>query len=789
MGEDEPNDPRLADLAQRLDRVERLLGLRALPTPAPPVGVEAIRHAATPAAAPAVAAAAAAVPVEPGPLHEKGERLRGLVSPGAVPSAAATPPIAPPPAPPRGFRPATYVDAANISRGGPRGARAGLDIEKWIGGRWYAVVGAIIIVIGIGLFAKLAVARGWLALPVIVRCTLGALFGFVLIGAGAWVRRRFNNAWAGFGLFAAGLGSIYACTYAAYRLWEPLTNAPAVAFVLLACVAGLGIGIAIYSRLVAVGIVAQIGGYLTPFLFTDTAASPLVLPAYLLALLGVALILSAWRGGSFVAMRGVAWVATITIGGFFVLSNAGPHPFIGAAFLAVAWGAIHAELVWSAARRGLGTRATEGRNPGVDRALPLVSSLGTTAWSVLLAVIVFRAWGGLPDWLVPAGLAGAAAALGLTTAGHLRVLRDVPETDSERLGAGLLVQAGACVFAAIALGLSGELQVLAWMSVGVAAAVSGRWLRTRAFTAYGVAALAIGTLRLVLFDSWSGGLTVPDATVYGIILSRWMGLMAGAGVLWLALAWCSRAGFGAAFAAPIAAWTGMLLLAACFLHTRAELTSLCFVWCLLAVLVAALAELLIGLTLRWAALALWLIATFSWTVAYPFDTWGERAWGSFAHPGVIMMAILAACGVAIGWWAARREERPALLAGVAGVVLLLVFAGTSLEVDRVASVLAGDDRSRFAAVSIWWGLFACGLLAGGFYLRSPWTRWVGLGLLGVAGFKAVIFDLAGVSDVARIVSFIGLGLLMLGVAVVYSKVSASLEKTKDPDGTDGGDAA
>jgi uncharacterized membrane protein len=36
----------------------------------------------------------------------------------------------------------------------------------------------------------------------------------------------------------------------------------------------------------------------------------------------------------------------------------------------------------------------------------------------------------------------------------------------------------------------------------------------------------------------------------------------------------------------------------------------------------------------------------------------------------------------------------------------------------------------------------------------------------------VIVDLQGVPQIWRIASFIGLGLLMLGVAVAYSKVSA-----------------
>ena len=47
----------------------------------------------------------------------------------------------------------------------------------------------------------------------------------------------------------------------------------------------------------------------------------------------------------------------------------------------------------------------------------------------------------------------------------------------------------------------------------------------------------------------------------------------------------------------------------------------------------------------------------------------------------------------------------------------------------------------------------------------------GLGLLGVATVKAVVVDLADVPPIWRVASVLCLGLLMLGVAVVYAKAS------------------
>jgi uncharacterized membrane protein len=112
---------------------------------------------------------------------------------------------------------------------------------------------------------------------------------------------------------------------------------------------------------------------------------------------------------------------------------------------------------------------------------------------------------------------------------------------------------------------------------------------------------------------------------------------------------------------------------------------------------------------------------------------------------------------------------------VRGVAILaalaLVFTSTSLEVARIAANLAEEPRVHAAAVSIWWGIFAVLMIAAGFWRRITPARHAGLGLLAVAMGKAVIMDLQGVPQLWRIASFIGLGLLMLGVAVVYSKVS------------------
>ncbi len=50
-----------------------------------------------------------------------------------------------------------------------------------------------------------------------------------------------------------------------------------------------------------------------------------------------------------------------------------------------------------------------------------------------------------------------------------------------------------------------------------------------------------------------------------------------------------------------------------------------------------------------------------------------------------------------------------------------------------------------------------------------------------AAAKVLIFDLSGVGQVWRVVSTVGVGLLMIGAAMVYARVSERIEnEPKDP---------
>ena len=67
----------------------------------------------------------------------------------------------------------------------------------------------------------------------------------------------------------------------------------------------------------------------------------------------------------------------------------------------------------------------------------------------------------------------------------------------------------------------------------------------------------------------------------------------------------------------------------------------------------------------------------------------------------------------------------------------------------------------------------------GFKRNVNILRYTGLGLLALAAVKAVLFDLASVSAVWRAMSFLILGLLMLGVGLVYARAMSHAKARQD----------
>jgi uncharacterized membrane protein len=141
---------------------------------------------------------------------------------------------------------------------------------------------------------------------------------------------------------------------------------------------------------------------------------------------------------------------------------------------------------------------------------------------------------------------------------------------------------------------------------------------------------------------------------------------------------------------------------------------------------------------------------------------------------VALGAVAAAAILAAGALATLdRRARPVLL-GAAGVALLYLASGlvvTPFESgEAVDSALLSAHQQGQMVLSVFWGLVGVAVLVGGLQRDQHALRLAGLALLGLTVAKVFMFDLATLSSMYRVVSFIGLGLLLLAGAFVWQRL-------------------
>jgi uncharacterized membrane protein len=122
---------------------------------------------------------------------------------------------------------------------------------------------------------------------------------------------------------------------------------------------------------------------------------------------------------------------------------------------------------------------------------------------------------------------------------------------------------------------------------------------------------------------------------------------------------------------------------------------------------------------------------------------------------------------------ASLKHHSAKLQRIAGLIasLIVLWIG-SIEIDRyfaAAPVVNSAVRPEQVAISIFWSIFAVASVLLGFRIRSAGLRYFGLGLLALTLLKVVVIDMSQVQTGYRILSFMGLGALLLGTSVLYGK--------------------
>lgn len=144
------------------------------------------------------------------------------------------------------------------------------------------------------------------------------------------------------------------------------------------------------------------------------------------------------------------------------------------------------------------------------------------------------------------------------------------------------------------------------------------------------------------------------------------------------------------------------------------------------------------------------------------------------HPLFNLLAIAYALPAVLAATYARRERASGpLSAAFNAAALILAFVWVSLSVRQV---FHGGDLSsggfsdgEWLSYSAAWLGFAAAVLALGIKSRSTALRWTSLALVLASIAKVFLFDMNDLEGLWRVASFLGLGLSLVGIGLVYQR--------------------
>ena len=172
------------------------------------------------------------------------------------------------------------------------------DIEKFIGENLINKIGIAVLVFGIAFFVKYAIDQDWI--NKVGRVSIGLLCGVILIFFANRLRKNYH---AFSSVLIGGAITVFYFTIAlAFHQYHLFDQGPA--FVMMVVITIFAVLISILYDRIELGIIATVGGFVTPFLVSQGDGNWLVLFSYL-TILNVGLIILAyykrWRIINFIA--------------------------------------------------------------------------------------------------------------------------------------------------------------------------------------------------------------------------------------------------------------------------------------------------------------------------------------------------------------------------------------------------------------------------------------------------------------------------------------------------------
>ncbi len=152
--------------------------------------------------------------------------------------------------------------------------------------------------------------------------------------------------------------------------------------------------------------------------------------------------------------------------------------------------------------------------------------------------------------------------------------------------------------------------------------------------------------------------------------------------------------------------------------------------------------------------------------------------------GILALAVSA--GIALHASQPEDEATPSWMSIAGGSIIalnLVAIVSCVRELDTEWHSLYGNpeaDLKKSLAVSAFLMLYGAGLLAIGFWKRSAFIRWQALILLVFTIGKTFLYDTRNLSQGYRVLSFLGLGALLMAISFAYQKDWLALREHQVP---------
>ncbi len=663
--------------------------------------------------------------------------------------------------------------------------------EEWeaiIGGKLLNRIGALALLIGIGLFLKYAFDNDLISET--VRVLIGVGIGFAsLFGAYRTERKGFKV--FAQGLAGAGIGILYLSGYASFNYYHIISQP--VAFVLLAALTMMSLEIGTRYDSLAVSLFGWLGGILTPMMLGTGDSNEAGLFGFLAFLnLGVILVLlrkKTWMGLEVLALIGTyAWYLL-----WFADAYTPADLPLTLFFLALFWVFFHGYDLFCALRGA-------SYLPDLRRLVAALHAL--TMYGALYALLET----GHPAYT---GLATVAAAVLYGASATLVRLRAPKET-------AVVAQYTLAAVSFVAVAVAVEFERFTIIILWAAEACSLYWLGVKKSLPYlrvsGEILFGVTALTLLSLD---GSLGYAPLEEFRALLN-----IRAAAYFWVAatLAFAAiTAGRAREPEQPVVAeafhygWISML-----FVLLTVETNDLFRFWNVgadglektyslfarLMVLAAVWSVYSLGLSAvgRWNATrsalfsGMWLVlgaGCLAGLRGLAFDPLNIYTPVSNIRVGMILVALVA---LVIHVYQARaysyRSEWIPEMAGVmriVGVALVLVlltsevrdsFQKLIMEIVEGGEASAGRteitrlENLEQLSLSASWLFFSVVLMILGIWKRTRNIRIMSIILFGIAILKIFIYDLSFLDTLYRIGSFVGLGVILLSVSYLYQRYKA-----------------